>query len=181
MSIKEKRVALGMTQPEVCAKLREVDPRMDVPMYSKIENGQCLPTPRVLEALESVLQAPREKLLSADELDIMEAVEACTPRLSAETMRVVGAIPLGRQHAVTRLMLVTRLQMPDRKIRAHIEAARRAGIFIVNLPNSAGYYRTVDLDEIETQYRIDHARALSVLSRLTPMRRALKEAGRDVK
>ncbi len=181
MSIKEKRTALGMTQPEVCAKLREVDPRMDVPMYSKIENGQALPTPRVLEALESILQATRSELLSADELDVMEAVEACTPQLSAEAMRVVSAIPYGREHAVTRLMLESRLQMPDRKIRAHIEDARRAGIFILNLPDSAGYYRSDDLDEIETQYRIDRARALSVLSRLTPMRRALKEAGRDVK
>lgn len=181
MSIKDRRVALGMTQPEVCARLREIDPRMDVPMYSKIENGQCLPTPRVLEALESILQAPRSELLSADELDIMEAVEACTPQLSADTMRVVSAIPCGREHAASRLMLANRLQMSDRKIRAHIEAARRAGIFILNLPDSAGYYRSDNLDEIETQYRIDHARALSVLSRLTPMRRALKNAGRDVK
>ena len=181
MSIKDRRVALHMTQPEVCARLREIDPRMDVPMYSKIENGQCLPTPRVLEALESILQAPRSELLSADELDIMEAVEAATPKLSDETLRVISAIPYGREHAITRKTLARLAGMDERTAREHIEAARRAGIFIVSLPRTPGYFRTDNLDEIEVQYRIDHARALSILSRLTPMRRALKSAGRDVK
>ena len=33
--LKERRLALGLSQPEVSAKLKEIDPRMDVSMVSR--------------------------------------------------------------------------------------------------------------------------------------------------
>ena len=98
---------------------------------------------------------------------------------SEETVRaVVDAIPFGRRNAVSRRMLASRVGMSDRETRACIEAARRDGIFIISTQESGGgYYQATEIEEIEAQYRIDHARALSVLSRLTPMRRYLLERG----
>ena len=42
--LQERRVFLGLTQPDVSRELRKVDPRMDVGMVSRFERGACLPT-----------------------------------------------------------------------------------------------------------------------------------------
>lgn len=43
--LQERRVFLGLTQPDVSRELRKVDPRMDVGMVSRFERGACLPRP----------------------------------------------------------------------------------------------------------------------------------------
>ena len=50
--LQERRLSLGLSQPDVSAKLKEIDPRMDVGMVSRFERGACLPTLPVLERLE---------------------------------------------------------------------------------------------------------------------------------
>ena len=98
----------------------------------------------------------------------------------AEYMPVVNHIPHGRKNAISRERLASEMKMTDRYVRECIEAARRDGVFIVTAAEHGGYYIATDIDEIERQYRIDHARALSVLSRLKYMKQALKKAGRKV-
>ena len=66
--LKTRRTDLGLSQPDVVRLLRPRCPIMDVSLYSKIENGHCLPNAECLRALEAVLQAPRTQLLEADEL-----------------------------------------------------------------------------------------------------------------
>ena len=78
--------------------------------------------------------------------------------------------------ATTRAELCAKTGLPDRIVRRQIEQARRDGALIVNL--GQGYYITTDLDALEAQYKIDRARALSVLARLKNMRLMLKAAGR---
>ena len=96
---------------------------------------------------------------------------------SKETVRaVVNQIPLGKQNAIQRHTLASRVGMSDREVRACIEAARRDGVFVVT-EHRGGYYLADAIEDVERQYRIDHARALSVLSRLAPMRKYLKERG----
>ena len=95
-----------------------------------------------------------------------------------EVMLVVSALEKGRQNAVPRKELSAVVGMADRRVRACIEAARREGVFIVS--GDSGYYIATEVEEVERQYRIDRARALSILKRLTPMRRYLKVAGRDI-
>lgn len=97
-----------------------------------------------------------------------------------EYAAVVNLIPWGRNNAVTREHLMLYTQMTDRQVRRCIEAARRDGVFIIGDQERGGYYRTDSIDDIEYQYRIDRARAISVFARLKPMREALKEAGRKV-
>ncbi|MBQ9458309.1 MAG: hypothetical protein IJU66_00065 [Oscillospiraceae bacterium] len=92
---------------------------------------------------------------------------------------VVDVIPYGKRNAISRRMLASRVGMNDRNVRACIEAARRDGHFIIS--SNEGYYLATEPEEVERQYRIDHARALSILARLTPMRRYLRAAGVDVK
>ena len=66
--LQERRLSLGLSQPDVSARLKEIDPRMDVGMVSRFERGACLPTLPVLEALETILQASRTELFGTDEL-----------------------------------------------------------------------------------------------------------------
>lgn len=42
--LQERRMALGLTQPQVSARLKETEPRADVGMVSRYEKGVCLPT-----------------------------------------------------------------------------------------------------------------------------------------
>lgn len=97
----------------------------------------------------------------------------------AEVRLVVTTLGEGRKNATPRAQLAATVGMPDRRVRACIEAARRAGTFIIS--SDSGYYIATEMEEVERQYRIDRARALSILARLTPMRRYLRAAGRDVK
>lgn len=89
---------------------------------------------------------------------------------------VLMAIPAGRDNAISRQHLAMKTGMNDRAVRECIELLRDEGNFICN--DGAGYYIADNLDDIERQYRKDHARALSVLKRLKPFRQALREAGR---
>ena len=98
----------------------------------------------------------------------------------SEIELVLNAIPEGKENAISRAQLAATVEMPDRSVRRCIEQARRNGEFILSDPERGGYYRSDDIGEIEQQYRIDKARALSVLARLKHMKRALKEAGRKV-
>ena len=49
--LQERRLSLGLSQPEVSQRLKAVDPRMDVGMVSRFERGVCLPTAEILRAL----------------------------------------------------------------------------------------------------------------------------------
>lgn len=69
--LQERRLGLGLTQPQVSAKLKEIEPRADVGMVSRYEKGVCLPTPAQLEGLEAVLQADRLTLFDAEDLDLL--------------------------------------------------------------------------------------------------------------
>ena len=66
--LKERRQALGLTQPQVARCLREVEPRINGPMVSRYEQGVCLPTREQLAQLEAVLQASRSALYDAEDL-----------------------------------------------------------------------------------------------------------------
>ena len=71
--LQERRMALGLTQPQVSARLKETEPRADVGMVSRYEKGVCLPTADQLKALEDVLGASRTELYDAEDLDLPTA------------------------------------------------------------------------------------------------------------
>ena len=126
--LQERRLALGLSQPDVSAKLKEIDPRMDVGMVSRFERGACLPTPLVLEGLERILQASRSDLFGADELGGIHILEAPKEAPSPTTLMIQNAIPVGRRNAIKREALAKKLHMTDRKMREAIEQARSEGL-----------------------------------------------------
>lgn len=95
-------------------------------------------------------------------------------------MNIERFIPEGKENAVSREVLATRLGLPDRTVRKLIEEARDRGELICNDGDGEGYYRSYDISQIERQYRVDKSRAMAVLKRLKTMRRMLSEEGKDV-
>lgn len=69
--LKERREAMGLSQIDVSQRLRTVEPRADVSMVSRYENGVCLPTRPQMEALEQTLEASRMDLYDPMDLDLM--------------------------------------------------------------------------------------------------------------
>ena len=179
--IAKRRLELGLTQPDLSEIIKRTDARIDVPMLSRFERGVCLPTPPVLEALEQALQASRSELLSEYEEVIPQGEEdAGPPVFSPMTEKLQAAIPFGRKNAMSRTALAIKMGLTDRGLRKAIEIARREGLLVMNASDGAGYFQSVDLDDVQRQYWQDTARAMTILARRKQMRRMLKEAGRAV-
>ena len=95
--LQERRMALGLTQPQVSARLKETEPRADVGMVSRYEKGVCLPTADQLKALEDVLGASRTELYDAEDLDLLGALPTAESRSEAsETETAPPTAPTGR-------------------------------------------------------------------------------------
>lgn len=77
--LQETRMLLGLTQPQVSAKLKSVEPRADVGMVSRYEKGVCLPTRDQLSALEDMYGVPRTELYDPEDLDLL-----CLPSATSE-------------------------------------------------------------------------------------------------
>lgn len=179
--LQDRRLELGLTQPQVSEMLKEVDPRMDVGMVSRFERGACLPTLPVLEALETILQASRTELFGEDDLGaIPESEAAGGVSASPMTVTLASVIPCGRRNAISREALAAKLGMSDRQMRKAVEEARNEGLIILCECNGRGYYQSNDLNEIHCQYIQDTNRAMAILKRRKPMRQLLQQAGRCV-
>ena len=68
--LKEFRLRRGLTQPQVSASLRDIEPRADVAMVSRYESGVCLPTPPQMERIEAILQADRLQFYDKADIDL---------------------------------------------------------------------------------------------------------------
>lgn len=169
--LKERRLELGLTQEAVSGILKLADPRMDVSMVSRFENGVCLPTEEVMTALEAALRIDRAYLYgNEDKADI--------PQRTTETERIAALIPHGRRNAISREDLAAALHTTDRKMRKALAEAKKQGLMICN--DGDGYYQSDELSDLWRQYRRETARAMSILKARKPMREVLKAAGRPV-
>lgn len=68
MNLRETRLDRRLTQPQIVAKMKEVEPRVDVALYSKMESGICLPTPPLMGVILSVLDCPLHDIYALDEI-----------------------------------------------------------------------------------------------------------------
>ena len=68
MNLRNTRLDRRLTQPQVVAKMKEVEPRVDVALYSKMESGICLPTPAQMGVLLSALDCQLYDLYTIDEI-----------------------------------------------------------------------------------------------------------------
>ena len=112
--LQERRMALGLTQPQVSARLKETEPRADVGMVSRYEKGVCLPTADQLKALENVLGAPRTELYDAEDLDLLGALPTAESRSEAsETETAPPTAPTGRFRKCYRISREFAASLPD--------------------------------------------------------------------
>ena len=112
--LQERRMALGLTQPQVSARLKETEPRADVGMVSRYEKGVCLPTAGQLKALEEVLGASRTELYDAEDLDLLGALPTAESRSEAsETETAPPTAPTGRFRKCYRISREFAASLPD--------------------------------------------------------------------
>lgn len=112
--LQERRMALGLTQPQVSARLKETEPRADVGMVSRYEKGVCLPTPDQLKTLEDVLGASRTELYDAEDLDLLGALPTAESRSEAsETEIAPPTAPTGRFRKCYRISREFAASLPD--------------------------------------------------------------------
>ena len=172
-SIRERRLALGLSQPQLSAMLREYDPRIDVGMVSRFENELCYPTEAVLKGLETALQASRSEIYCELELSILPAEKAA---ISPTTARLADIVPFGRMNAISREELANKLNLSDRHMRQAVSLARREGLVIINDQGGSGYYRSDDVTDIRRQLNQTHHRALALLAQEKHLKDRIKAA-----
>lgn len=63
MNLKEARLREGLQQTDVIPILKQVEPKIDVSLLSKMENGICQPTPPVLEMLCKIYKTTAAELI----------------------------------------------------------------------------------------------------------------------
>ena len=168
-SVKERRQELGMRQQDLLAKLKEYEPRLDIGTLSRIESGICLPSKPVLEGLERALQASRYDLFNSLEIFSAEDTEALPGRI---TWLVAGAVPEGKENAISREELAAKLGVSDRTMREWLESAKKDGLLIANDQDGKGYYQPVTEEEIRRQEAQMKNRIMTQLRQLKYLRRA---------
>lgn len=111
--LQERRMALGLTQPQVSAKLKETEPRADVGMVSRYEKGVCLPTASQLKALEVVLGAARTELYDPEDLDLLGALREPESRSEGAAETAPPTAPTGRFRKCYRISREFAASLPD--------------------------------------------------------------------
>ena len=113
---------------------------------------------------------------------INELIKETSPAVpeSFNVTELIAILDYGRRNAIRRRALAALLDVSDRQLRKTIEEARACGYVILSLPNGGGYYLSNNADEIHDFYLREKSRAYSILHRLGPMRKILKEQGRHV-
>ena len=113
--LQETRVLLGLTQPQVSAKLKSVEPRADVGMVSRYEKGVCLPTKDQLYALEDLYGVPRTELYDLEDLDLLglPAVESEPTEESEKADKAPPPSRAGRFRKCYRFSRAFAASLPD--------------------------------------------------------------------
>ena len=178
--LQERRITLGLTQPQLSEMLKAADSRLDVGMVSRFERGLCLPTEETLKALEKALQANRKELFERNDLRVIENLEGLkaeiTPCDKVETLLLY--LRYGKENATSRKVLCSVMGLSDGRLRQVIAAARSQGHFICSLTDGRGYYRTDDIEEIHRQYKDDINRVTAILNRCRKAEELLRKAGK---
>jgi len=177
-NLKEAREAMGLTQKELASMIQETDPRIDVGMVSRFENGVCLPTPVVARAFASRLSSSVRDLFSEEGQTYIYDVTASEAPIEPLPFEVEDLLNELTEWPRSRKDLCEALDVDDRKLRLLISEARRHGYVIVN--HGSGYYKTDDVNEMAGFYKTEHGRAMSILKGLSPLKKYLKTIGVNV-
>ena len=117
--LQERRLELGMTQPQVSERLRLTEPRCDVGMVSRYEKGVCLPTKEQIAALEALYGIPMTELYQMEDLDLLGLLPAAQePAKDSERgQKVEPPSHLGRVRKCYRISQAFASSLPDDLLR----------------------------------------------------------------
>lgn len=75
-NLRAVRTAKGMSQPDVCKRMKEIDIHFDAPLLSRMENGVCLPTTSQTAKLAEIYGVEPSELVRVEihDFDIFEAI-----------------------------------------------------------------------------------------------------------
>lgn len=142
MTLKEYRQKRGMTLKDLSEELKELDPRITVPLLSYMENG-------VVETPDSVKEFLARKRVIVEE-----------PLTENEDIVLRCLTGHFKDSPMERGDLKYWSGLPDRIVRKAIEGLRNRGYWILN--DGYGYYLTNDREELKRWLAVYTARARSV-------------------
>lgn len=174
-NLKRAREEMGLKQAELAALVQTVDPRIDVGMISRFENGVCLPTPIVARSLARHLQASVADLWSEEGQIYISTVTAPETPVEPLPFAVEDLLACLGEEPKTRRELCEEMDMSDRHVRDLIREARSYGYVIAN--KGKGYYLATDEEDMTAFYKTEKARAMSILQGLSGLRKHLKQMG----
>lgn len=124
--LKERREALGLTQPQLAKRLGLAGTDLHISMLSRFERGRCNPTPKQANAISGALQAPLTDLYDREDLDYH-----LPPKAKAEhrktPQRIVGRLTLEEEENFMWAMEImghaTRNEAVRYMIKSYIEEA----------------------------------------------------------
>ena len=176
-NLKRAREEMGLTQPELAALVRTVEPRIDVGMLSRFENGVFLPTPDVARRLASLLGSSIRDLFGEDGqtyiFNVMPSDEPVEP-LPFEVEDLLAALTTVPK---TRRELCEELDVGDRHLRELIAKAQKLGYLIANDCKGDGYYIPTHAEEMRAQYKREESRLISLATKVRNMKNYLKKMG----
>lgn len=174
-NLKTAREEMGLKQAELAALVQTVDHRIDIGMISRFENGVCLPTPVVARRLASLLGTSVRDLFGEEGQTYILTVNAPETPTEPLPFAVEDLLAALGDNPKTRRELCEELDVSDRKLRERIREARSYGYVIAN--KGKGYFLAADGEDMAAFYRVEHARAMSILQGLSPLRKHLKDMG----
>lgn len=177
-NLKLFREARGLTQKELAALVKNTDPRIDAIWISRFENGMCLPTPIIEEALASALSVPSVFIFGGAEQTAISGVvsaDESTAPLLFELEELLGELRVGAENARSRSELAEACDCSDRELRRRVAELRRNGYCVCNV--GKGYYISTDRADLEQYYRTEYGRAMAILKTASNVRRLLKQTG----
>ena len=177
MTIKEFRELTGMTQREIVEALSEVSPALDIPTFSKLENGAG-----------DLSEEAWGVLLSRPEIRVLQ--HGSQPRKASEGIRYrpAGFEPskasfsarvleecskASEDRPVTKEYLAALGDCSEREVRRTVEELRRSGVRIVSTSHTRGYWLAGSASEY-ARLRADYmSRAMNILRTVKAMDSAL--------
>ena len=90
-------------------------------------------------------------------------------------MTLLDAIPLGREHALTKREIALRLGVSTRDIEHGIEELRKTGAAAICSDSQVGYWRPLTAEELAENIERRRRRAISQLTTVRGERKCLRE------
>lgn len=70
MKLRQIRLAANFQGRQVAKELKIIDPRIDAPLYSKMESGLCLPTPEQFKLLCRLFGVDPDSVYTKQDVDL---------------------------------------------------------------------------------------------------------------